>query len=212
MSQRRPSGSATSRPGTRWVSAGRPAGRSLRAVLVGVVTGAILLAGAGPVLAAPRNPTDGEINEAQTEQEQAAAEVGRIAALVAAAESELERVGVQAEAAGTAYLAAEEALAAAQAEADRTAAELAAAAEAVAAAEARIATFSRDSYMNGATLTTSAALLDSAGPGELIQRAALLDYVADNQIDVLGQLEIAKVHQSNADSAARKARDEMAAA
>jgi murein DD-endopeptidase MepM/ murein hydrolase activator NlpD len=194
------------------VSAGRPAGRSLRAVLVGIVAGAVLLGGATPVLAAPRNPTDGELTEAQTQQEQAAAEVGRIAALVAAAESELERVGVQAEAAGTAYLAAEEALTAAQAEADRTAAELAAAAEAVAAAEARIATFSRDSYMNGSTLTTTAALLDSAGPGELIQRAALLDYVADNQFDVLGQLEVARVHQANADSAARQARDEMAAA
>src|SRR4051812_10190967 len=211
MSQRRPNGSATSRPGTRRVSAGRPV-RAVRAVLIGVVTGAVLLGGATPVLAAPRNPSDGEINAAQTEQEQAAAEVGRIAALVAAAESDLERVGVQAEAAGTAYLAAEEALVSAQAEADRTAAELAAAAAAVAAAEARIATFSRDSYINGATLTTSAALLDSAGPGELIQRAALLDYVADNQIDVLGQLEVAKVHQANADSAARKARDEMAAA
>ena len=50
------------------------------------------------------------------------------------------------------------------------------------------------------------------GAGELIQRAAMLDYVADNQIDVLGQLEVAKVAQANADSAARAARDEMAAA
>ena len=40
--------------------------------------------------------------------------------------------------------------------------------------------------MNGAALTSSAALLDSEGPGELIQRAALLDYVAANQVDVLG--------------------------
>ena len=42
-----------------------------------------------------------------------------------------------------------------------------------------------------------------AGPGELIQRAAMLDYVADNQLDVLGALEIAQVAQANADSAAR---------
>ena len=66
--------------------------------------------------------------------------------------------------------------------------------------------------MKGSQLSTTAALLDSAGPGELIQRAAMLDYVADNQVDVLGELEVAKVAQANADSAARAARDEMAAA
>jgi murein DD-endopeptidase MepM/ murein hydrolase activator NlpD len=40
----------------------------------------------------------------------------------------------------------------------------------------------------------------------------MLDWVAANQLDVLGQLEVAKVAQANADSAARKARDQMAAA
>jgi murein DD-endopeptidase MepM/ murein hydrolase activator NlpD len=192
--------------------AGRPLGRLLRGTLAGVVAGAVLVGGALPAGAAPRNPTDIEIGAAQSEQEKAAAEVGRIAALVAGAEAELERVGVQAEAAGTAYLAAEEALQAAQAAAEQAAAELEEAQAAVTAAQARIGDFSRDSYMNGSNLSESAALLDSEGPGELIQRAALLDYVAENQVDVLAELEIARVHQANADSAARKARDEMAIA
>ena len=138
--------------------------------------------------------------------------MGRILGLVAAAEAELERVGVLAEAAGTAYLAAEEALLMAQQAAEQSAAELRVAAEAVAASEARIALFSRDSYINGGSLSSSASLLDAEGPGELIQRAAMLDYVADNQLDVLGSLEVAKVAQANADSAARAARDEMATA
>ncbi|HEY0125938.1 MAG TPA: M23 family metallopeptidase [Blastococcus sp.] len=218
MFQRRPSGPATptvpGRPGSRLPVVGRGA-RSARTVLVAVVTGATLLGASGPALAAPApppNPTDSQLGSAQAQQEAAAAEVGRIAALVASAEAELERVGVLAEAAGTAYLMAEEALLEAQAEADRAAADLQVAAEAVAASEARIATFSRDSYMKGSQLTTTAALLDSRGPGELIQRAAMLDYVADNQVDVLGELEVAKVAQANADSAARAARDEMAAA
>jgi murein DD-endopeptidase MepM/ murein hydrolase activator NlpD len=86
------------------------------------------------------------------------------------------------------------------------------AAAAVSVAEARIALFARDSYMKGSPLSTTAALLDSAGPGELIQRAAMLDYVADTQVDVLLELEVAKVAQANADSSARWARDEMAAA
>ena len=212
MSARRPSGPATPR---------RPRGpppaavRRLRALLVGVLPRPCSSSPRRPRVAVPPpppNPTDGQIGAAQSEQDAAAAEVGRIAGLVATAEAELERVGVQAEAAGTAYEAAKEALQQAQDAAAQTAAELQAAADAVAAAEARIATFSHDSYMNGSTSAATAALLDSDGPGELIQRAALLDYVATNQVDVLGALEVAKVAQANADSAARAARDAMAAA
>jgi murein DD-endopeptidase MepM/ murein hydrolase activator NlpD len=215
MSHRRPSGPATPRrPGSCRPAAGRPA-RALRVALVGLLAGAVVATTAAPVLAAPPpppNPTDSQIGAAQSEQDAAAAEVGRIRALVATAESDLERVGVQAEAAGTAYEAAKEALQQAQDRAAQTAAELQAAADAVGAAEARIATFSHDSYMNGSNLSTTAALLDSSGPGELIQRAALLDYVASNQVDVLGALEVAKVAQANADSSARAARDQMAVA
>ncbi|MFP5370511.1 MAG: M23 family metallopeptidase [Actinomycetes bacterium] len=187
----------------------------MRTALVAALLGAALLGPAAPALAVPPpppNPSDSELGSARAQQEAVAAEVGRISGLVAAAEAELQRVGDLAEAAGTAYMAAEEALGLAQIAAEQTAAELQVAAEAVAASEARIALFSRDSYMNGGSLSSSAALLDAAGPGELIQRAAMLDYVADNQLDVLGALEVAKVAQANADSAARAARDEMAAA
>ncbi len=211
MSHRRPPGPASTRPGTRRPIAGRP----MRTALVAALLGAALLGPAAPALALPPpppNPSDSELGSAQAQQEAVAAEVGRISGLVAAAEAELQRVGDLAEAAGTAYMAAEEALMLAQIAAEQTAAELQVAAEAVAASEARIALFSRDSYMNGGSLSSSAALLDAAGPGELIQRAAMLDYVAENQLDVLGDLEVAKVAQANADSAARAARDEMATA
>ena len=212
MSSRRPSGPATSRrPGSRQPVAGRP----LRAIFTGAVTAVVLLGTGAPALAAPpppSNPSDSQLGTAKSEQDAAAAEVGRIAGLVATSEAELEKVEVQAEAAGTAYEQAQQALQQAQDRAAQTAADLQTAAAAVAAAEARIATFSHDSYMNGSKLSTTAALLDSAGPGELIQRAALLDYVASNQVDVLGALEVAKVAQANADSSARAARDAMAAA
>ncbi|CAA9236929.1 MAG: Phage endopeptidase (ACLAME 35) [uncultured Blastococcus sp.] len=218
MFHRRPSRPATptvpGRPGSGRPVAARTA-HPARTALVALVTGVTLLGTAAPALAVPPpppNPTDTQLGDARAEQEAAAAEVGRIAALVAGAEAELVRVGHLAEAAGTAYLQAEEALLAAQEAADRAAAELQEAAVAVAAAQSRIADFSRDSYMQGSQLSTSAALLDSAGPGELIQRAAMLDYVADNQLDVLSELEVAKVAQANADSVARAARDEMAAA
>jgi murein DD-endopeptidase MepM/ murein hydrolase activator NlpD len=214
MFHRRPRGPATPPAGARRPVAGRPA-RPLRLALVGVVTGASLLGGAVPAAAAPApppNPSDSQLGDAKAQQEAAAAEIGRIAGLVASAEAELERVGVVAEAAGTEYMIAEEQLAAAQQAADLTAVRLHEAAAAVSVAEARIALFARDSYMKGSPLSATAALLDSAGPGELIQRAAMLDYVADTQVDVLQELEVAKVAQANADSSARSARDEMAAA
>ncbi|MGY1752882.1 M23 family metallopeptidase [Blastococcus sp. SYSU D01042] len=173
------------------------------------------MATAGPALAVPPpppNPTDSEIGAAKSQQDAAAAEVGRIAGLVASAEAELERLGVQAEAAGTAYEVANEALQVAQEKADEAAAQLAVAAEAVAAAQVRIAHFSRDSYMQGGSMTTTAVLLDATGPGELIQRAAMLDYVAADKVDVLGQMETARIAQAQAEAAARGARDEMAAA
>jgi murein DD-endopeptidase MepM/ murein hydrolase activator NlpD len=214
MSQRtlRPSAVSARRPTGR-----RPAGpprrsRLVAGALAAVVAGAVVAAGGGVALADPVNPSDQQLDEARAAQDAAAAEVGRIAGLVAAAEAQLEQVQLQAEAAGTAYLVAEEARQAADAAAAKAAQDLQLAADAVAAAELRIADFSRDSYMNGSELTSEMALLDVDGPTELVRKAALLDYVADHQVDVLGALEAAQVQQAQADAAARAARDEKTAA
>jgi murein DD-endopeptidase MepM/ murein hydrolase activator NlpD len=172
----------------------------------------VAAAPAQAVPAAPPNPSDQQLGQAATTVQAASAEVGRISGLVAAAEGELEKYEVQAEAAGQAYDAAENALQKAQAAADQAQAQLQAADAAVADAQSRIAGFSHDSYINGGSLTSTAALLDSAGPGELIQRAATLDWVAANQLDVLGQLEAAQAQQATAASTARTARDQQAAA
>lgn len=214
MHQRRPTGPLTRRARI-CRRAARRSSRALRATLAGMAVGAVLLGTATPAAALPPpppNPSDSQLGAAQTTKDAAAAEVGRLLGLLAGAEAELERVGIQAEAAGTAYEAAREALEMAQAAAAQAAADLQAAADEVARAEARIAHFSRDSYMQGSTLAGSAALLDAGGPAELIQRAALLDYVAKNELDVLGMLEVARVRQANAESTARAARDERAAA
>jgi murein DD-endopeptidase MepM/ murein hydrolase activator NlpD len=197
----------------------RRAGRRLHRLRAGVLAcglaAGLLAATAGPAVALPDpppNPTDAQLGDAQGAQAAAAAEVGRIAGLVAGAEAQLEEYEVQAEAASNAQLVAEDALAKAQADADRAAAELRDADDAVASAQAQIAGFSRDRYIDGGSMTSSAALLDAGGPGELIQRVATLDWVAGNQVDVLGQLQVARVRQANADSTARATRDARAAA
>ncbi|WP_255362477.1 peptidoglycan DD-metalloendopeptidase family protein [Blastococcus aurantiacus] len=180
-----------------------------------VLAGAALVATAAPALAVPPpppNPTDSEIGAARSQQDVAAAEVGRIAGLVTAAEAELGRLGIQAEAAGTAYEIAKEALQAAQARVDKAAVLLRRAAHAVAAAQVRIADFSRDSYMTGSALSGAAALLDAQGPSQLIERAAMLEYVAADKVDVLAEMETARIAQAAAEAEARAARDETAAA
>jgi murein DD-endopeptidase MepM/ murein hydrolase activator NlpD len=203
MSQRRPHG----RP-----SVGRRRSRTVRALLVGGLVAGVLTATAAPAVADPVNPSDGQIDQAAAGVQAASAEVGRLSGLVASAQADLEKMGVQAEAAGQAYEAAQHALEQAQVAADQTAAELRAADAAVAASQARIAGFSHDSYINGGSLTSTAALLDSSGPGELIQRAATLRWVAANQLDVLGQLQSAQMQQATAAAAASTARDRQATA
>jgi murein DD-endopeptidase MepM/ murein hydrolase activator NlpD len=187
--------------------------RALRSGLVAAVLAtAVLGAGGGTALADPVNPSDEQLDGAAAAQAAATAEVARITGLVAEAQTRLEQVQVQAEAAGTAYLAAEEARQLADAAAEQTARDLQAAADAVTAAQARIADFSRDTYKNGSELTSEMALLDVDGPAELIEKAAMLDYVGDHQVDVLGLMEDARVQQAAADAAARDARDAKAAA
>jgi murein DD-endopeptidase MepM/ murein hydrolase activator NlpD len=186
--------------------------RLVAGTVAALVAGAVVLGDGRVALADPQNPSDQQLDEAQVAQAQAAAEVGRIAGLVAAAEAQLEQVQVQAEAAGTAYLIAEEARQVAEAAAAQAAQDLQVAADAVATAQVRLADFSRKSYMNGSALTSEMALLDVGGPAELVRKAAMLDYVADHQIDVLDVLETARVQQAGADASARAARDDKAAA
>jgi murein DD-endopeptidase MepM/ murein hydrolase activator NlpD len=193
----------------------RSSGDRRHPVLLAALIAGALITSASPAGAAPPpppNPSDAQLGAARSEQVAAAAEVGRIAGLVAQAQSDLERVEVAAEAAGAASMAAEDALHRAQDTADRTAADLAAAGAAVTAVQQRIAQLSRNRYMGGSRLAGTAALLDSAGPSELLQRAATLDYVSGNQLRVMAQLQVAKVAQANADAAARQARDTTARA
>src|SRR6476469_7274746 len=93
----------------------------LRSAVVAGALAAAVLAAAGPAAARPApppNPSDVQLGEAQTAQQAAAAEVGRLAGLVAGAEGQLEQYEVQAEAASNAQLVAEDALGRAEAAAD----------------------------------------------------------------------------------------------
>ncbi|WP_085984735.1 M23 family metallopeptidase [Modestobacter italicus] len=159
----------------------------------------------GQALAAPTNPSDGDITSAQTAQQAAADEVGRIAALVASAESDLQRVTAQAEAANDAYLIAQGQLEEAQQAATETAAALQAANDAVSVAQADVATLGRENYMRGGSISGVAALLSAEGPSDLMEQAATLGLLGDQRAAVLDQLEIARTRQAQADAQAQAA-------
>ena len=208
----RPSAVPARRAPGRQRPARRRRSRFLAGAVAAVATGVLVVSGGGVALADPVNPSDQQIGDARAAQDAAAAEVGRLQGLVAEANVALEQAQVQAEAAGVAYLVAEEARVAADAVAEQAARDLQAAADAVAVAQAQLAEFSRETYMDNSQFSRGMALLDAAGPEDLIRKAAMLEYVADHQVDALDVLEGARVAQANADAAARTARDEKAAA
>ncbi|MGK5111292.1 MULTISPECIES: M23 family metallopeptidase [unclassified Geodermatophilus] len=169
-----------------------------RALVVGAVL-AGLLVGAPAAVAAPVTP-------AASEQEQLAADVARIEGEVKAAEEQLQRMTVEAEAAADAALVARAELAAGQAEAEATAAELAEARAAVAGAEEAIADLSRQAYMGGDQRYGDVELLlDAESPTELLQQAATMEVIGDHRSDRLAEFLSVEQRVADADRAAQAA-------
>ncbi|MGY1600980.1 peptidoglycan DD-metalloendopeptidase family protein [Geodermatophilus sp. SYSU D00815] len=162
-------------------------------VVAVAVSLAVLLSG-GPAQAAPAD-----------DARAAAAEVARLTTLVAAAETELQRLTVEAEAASDASLQAQAALTEAQAAAEAAAAELAAASADVTETRDDVAELGRRSYMGDSALGSAAAFLGEGGPGEVLQRAVTLDLLSDERAATLARYEAVEDRQEQADRAAREA-------
>ncbi|WP_231503109.1 M23 family metallopeptidase [Blastococcus sp. URHD0036] len=177
--------------------------RRLGAALLAVAAATVVIAWpAGPAAAAPADDLAG----ARAAQDAVAAEVEAISTEVRAAEEQLQRMTVEAEAAADAALVAQTELARAQAAAGETAANLALAQYAVAVAEGEVADVGREVFMGGGDAYGSAAVLLAAGsPEELLQRAATLDFLGDQRAGVLQQHEAVQVQVAEADAAARAA-------
>jgi murein DD-endopeptidase MepM/ murein hydrolase activator NlpD len=175
--------------------------RSRRTLLVSALIATSVLA-APAALAAPG---DGTVGGAQAAYDDLREEIARIQAQVSAAEETLQRTTVEAEAAGEATRAAEAALATAEEEAAAAAAELANVRSAVDRTQDDVATLGREAYMGEGRLGSAAALLDSRGPGELLQRAATLELLGAERAERLDQLEDVEAQEARADEAARAA-------
>jgi murein DD-endopeptidase MepM/ murein hydrolase activator NlpD len=180
-----------------------------RATLAAGLIAGILL-GTPAAFAAPST-----VSDAQSTHDTAAADVAAIEARVKAAQDNLQRMTVEAEAASGAALAAKAALDTAQAEAAATARELAAARAAVDQSQKQVSTLGRKAYMgsNHDTFGDVSLLLGAQGPAELLQQAATLDVLGQERTEQLQQFQIAEDRQAQADQAAQAAvaeRDQLA--
>ena len=68
-----------------------------------------------------------------------------------------------------------------------------------------VVAFARRSYMQGSTYSGAAALITATGPGELIERAALLEAAGAHRSDVLETVTVLQVQAAQADEVARTA-------
>jgi murein DD-endopeptidase MepM/ murein hydrolase activator NlpD len=125
---------------------------------------------------------------------------------VEAAEEQLQRMTVEAEAAADAALVARAQLAAGQAEAERTAAELAVARADVLAAEEDIADLGREAYMGADDRYGDLEmLLDAQSPTELLQQAATMEVIGDHRAERLQEFLTVAARLEQADLAAKAA-------
>ena len=184
---------------------GRRTGWAARGLVAVALGTACLAVAPGVAVAAPVNPTDGQLTAAQQAQQAAAAQVGQITASLAQAQSAAAGAAAAANIALQDY---EERQAAS--EQARAAAEAAAAAAAQAQADlgvgrAEVVAFARDSYKQGSTSSGTLALMTAGGPAELIERAAFLDSVGEHRGDVVVELAALEEQATAADQAAQQA-------
>ena len=181
----------------------RGPGRRLRHLLIPAVAVAALLVGAGPPSAVAAPSTAGQ---GQPAGDGLTAEIEQINQRLAAAEEQLQRATVEAEATADAVRAAQADLAAAQSAAAAATAELEAAQAAVERAQDDVAALGREAFMAGAApFGDAAVLLDAAGPEEVLQRAATMDLLGEDRAGRLEAFEAVRQRQEEADRAARAA-------
>ena len=174
------------------------------------VAAAFLVVAPGVAAAQPVNPSDAQIAAAQTAKDAAAAQVGAIQGQLSALRSAAASAHQQAVIAGEDYEQKQAAFDAARTAADAATAASDAADAHLAEGRAAVVQFARESYMQGTTDPGMTALLSAGGPGELVERAALLDAAGEHRTDVVAQLTVLQTQATAAEQTATQAVDQAA--
>ena len=171
----------------------------------GVAVVAALALGLTPSVAeaAPRRPSDSEIAAAQAAADAVAARIDELSGQLTAAQDSVGAARATAVIALDEYQATQAAYLVAQQQADAAAAAAAQATADLGVARTQVVAFARRSYMQGSTWSGAAALITAADPGELIQRAALLEAAGAHRSDVLDDVTVLQARAVEAETVAR---------
>jgi cell wall-associated NlpC family hydrolase len=196
------------------VVAGVPSRRGLAgaALVAAVSLQLVVVPRAGALPPPPPDPSDGTITAAQAQANAKAGQVGRITGELSAAQSALQNLSDQVELkeedANKALVdlqAAQDAATAAQHSADAARISASAAGKAVDGLRAKVDAFAAGSFEQGSELGSVAAYFGATSPKDLLLRQELLNDIGGSELDILNQMQEARVQQANADSAARAA-------
>ncbi|MEU2348896.1 NlpC/P60 family protein [Modestobacter sp. NPDC049651] len=194
--------------GTQVGSGRRGSGRWLRrtagtaAIALVCSVGASLFA-PGVASAAPVNPSDQQLQQAEQAKADAAQRVGEIRGQLASLQASADAAHQDALIALEDYEEKQQAAEAAQQQADDAAAASAQAAADLQTGRDEVAAFARQSYIQGTTSPGTVALLSAGGPAQLLERAALLDAAGEHRTDVVAQLTVLQTQATAADQAAQ---------
>lgn len=184
------------------------AGVAVVAALLQVVT----VTAAGAVPPPPPDPSDSQVRAAQANADAKANAVGQITSRLSSAQAALQnlqdQVELKQEDANKALVdlrQAQQAAADAQAQADDARIAAQAASRAIDQLRTQVDQFAEGSYEEGSALGSVAAYFGARSPRDLLARQLLLNAISGSELDVLNQMQQARVQKANADSQARAA-------
>jgi hypothetical protein len=180
-----------------------------RLATVGIAAAIGLCSATGSASASPTNPSDAQLRAAQQSADIAAAQVGQLLAEQGTAQAAVNSAHVAAVSALSRYETTLTGYRGARTAADAAIATVQQTRHDLATARAQVAAFARSSYMMGSTAPRLQALVTSADPAQLLERAALLDAVGNGRSTALDRITVV---QRRAAGAAATARTTLAAA
>lgn len=136
-----------------------------------------------------------------------AAKAMRLSRLIVDTEEELARLELEAEAAADIYRQAEAELVVADARAEEARQSAAQAEDDLRRAQDDLGIFARNTYISGSRLSADFLLLDSSSPADLIERAGLLESVANSRTEALDRVLVTQARSDTADDVANQALD-----
>jgi peptidoglycan DL-endopeptidase RipA len=172
--------------------------------LAGTALAALVALGLTPAVAVAA-PTDAQVAAAAAAAAAVEERITSISAALTAAEESVESAHAVSAIALDEYQAAQAAVEAAQQESATAQAAATQATADLGVARDDVVAFARRSYMQGSTYPGAAALITATDPGELIERAALLEAAGAHRSDVLDTVTVLQEQAAQADEAARTA-------